>query len=312
MTYNMKKEKLRDPEKIRQKIEYLIKNFQKELRSGELRVKVLALIPVFHCLRDLGKSLIAEENVSAARDRILYYFLKYPRIVINGDELLVISGIQEYARRLRELRVQLGWSIVSGVTMKEMQDNENEEVPSEWYGMKPNEYILLNSEQDREAAHRWNIANTIRKKKGSVRDKILLYLKENVGRGVTGEELRYVAGNKTEWARRVRELRTEYGWPVVTKSTGRPDLDIGVYVLQDNRQRPEHDRHIPDNIRRKVLRQGGYKCKKCEWTHTEWNPSDPRHLEIHHVEHHVRGGGQEEDNLITLCTLCHDDIHRKK
>ena len=253
MTSDRKNAKQVDAEALRQKVANLIKNFEAELRSGELRLKVLALVPIFYGLRDLGKSLIPAEYTSAARDRILYYFRKYPGTIIDGDELLVVSGIQEYARRLRELRVQFGWAIVSGVTMKEMREEEDEEVPDELKTMRPNDYVLLSAEEDRDSAHRWHMANTIRKQRGSVRDKILEYLKANVGRGVTNEELRYVAGDKTEWARRVRELRTEFGWPIATKATGLPDLCVEVYVLQADRQSPEHDRRISDDIRREVL-----------------------------------------------------------
>lgn len=308
----LEKKKQSDSEVIRQKVEKLIRNFETELRTDNLRSKVLALIPIFRGLRNLGKSLIPGEHASAARDRILYYFRKYPGTIINGDELLVVSGIQEYARRLRELRVQFGWPIVSGVTIKEMGEEEAGEIPDEFKSMKPNEYILLKAEQDRDAAHRWNVANTIRKQKGSVRDKILKFLRKNVGHGVTNEELRYVAGNKTEWARRVRELRTEYGWPIVTKTTGRPDLDVGIYVLQADRQSPEHDRNIPDDIRREALRRDGYKCQACGWSHDEWNPSDPRHLELHHKKHHAKGGKNTKENLKTLCTVCHDKVHRHR
>ncbi|SMC28529.1 HNH endonuclease [Desulfacinum hydrothermale DSM 13146] len=299
-----------DPEAIRQKVAELITNFEHELRSGELRSKVLALVPIFHQLRDLGKSLIPTECASAARDRILYYFRQYPGTIIHGDELLVVSGIQEYARRLRELRVQFGWAIMSGVTIKEM--SEDDQIPDELKCMKPNEYVLLNTEQDREAAHRYNIANTIRKKNKSVRDKILEFLRENVGRPVTNEELRYVAGDKSEWARRVRELRTEEGWPIVTKSTGRPELGIGVYILEADRQTPKHDRRIPDAIRRDVLRRDEYKCQKCNWSHKEWNPSDPRHLELHHIRPHAEGGPNVQENLQTLCNKCHDEVHRRE
>ena len=312
MTGERKKRKQVDPETVRRKIEGLIRNFETELRSGELRPKVLALVPIFHGLRDIGKELIPAEYASAARDRILYYFRKYPLTIIDGDELLVVSGIQEYARRVRELRVQFGWAIASGVTIKEMRENEDEEVPGELKAMRPSEYVLLNAEQDREAALRWNAANMIRKQRGSVRDKILSFLRANVGRGVTGEELRYVAGDKTEWARRVRELRTEFGWPVATKSTGRPALGVGVYVLQADRQSPEHDRHIPDDVRQEVLRRDGYRCRECDWSHDEWNPSDPRHLELHHVKHHAKGGENVKENLNTLCTVCHDRLHRKE
>jgi hypothetical protein len=288
----------------------LIRNFEAHLRTGELRTKVLALIPIFHGLRDLGRSLIPHDLASAARDRILFYFRKYPKVVINGDELLVVSGIQEYARRLRELRVQQGWAIASGVTIKDMIEAEADEVPDQLRLMKPDDYILLRENQDRDAAHRWHTANSIRKERLSVRDRILKFMRASVGQGVTNEELRYVAGDKTEWARRVRELRTELGWPIATKTTGRPDLDVGVYVLQADRQSPEHDRTIPDDVRRAVMRRDNYKCTKCGWSHAEWNPSDPRHLEIHHVRHHAKGGENDEGNLVTLCTVCHDAIHR--
>jgi len=312
MTNKRKKVTSSDPEVVRQKVAKLIANFEAELQSGELRPKVLALIPIFHGLRDIGKALIPAEYASAARDRILYYFRQYPGTIINGDELLVVSGIQEYARRLRELRVQFGWAIVSGVTIKEMIEDEADEVPDELKAMRPNEYVLLSAVEDRDAAHRWHVANTIRKERGSVRGKILKFLRENVGRGVTNEELRYVAGDKTEWARRVRELRTEHGWPIATKTTGRPDLGVGVYVLQADRQSPEHDRSIPDDVRREVLRRDKYKCQMCEWSQEEWNPSDPRHMELHHIKHHARGGASVRENLKTLCTVCHDKVHRKE
>lgn len=301
-----------DPEAVRSKIEELIRDFQAELRTGGLRPKVLALVLVFHGLRSLGKALIPSEYASDARDRILYYLREYPRTVIDGDELLVVSGIQEYARRVRELRVEFGWAIASGVTIREMRDEGNEEVPQDFDGMKPREYVLLSESEDRDAAHRWNVANVIRKRHGSVRDKLLGFLRANVGQGVTNEELRYVAGNKTEWARRVRELRTEFGWPIATKTTGLPDLGIGVYVLQADRQSPPHDRAIPDDVRRDALRRSGYRCRECDWSHGEWNRSDPRHLELHHIQHHAKGGENVEDNLKTLCTVCHDKLHREE
>ena len=303
-----------DPEVVRIRVEELIRDFESEIRKEDLRPKVLALVPIFNGLRELGKVLIPSRYASAARDRILYYFRKYPGIVIAGDELLVVSGIQEYARRVRELRIQFGWPIATGVTIKEMKEDQNADIPNDLMTMKPSDYVLLNELQDRDAAHRWNVANAIRKERGSIHDKILKYMRANVGKLITNEELRYVAGDKTEWARRVRELRTEFGWPVATRSTGRPDLNVGVYVLQADRQSPKHDRHIADDIRREVLRRDGYKCQDqdCNWSHEEWNPSDPRHLEIHHIKHHAKGGANVKENLKTLCTVCHDKIHRKE
>lgn len=301
-----------DPDKIRSKLIDLLHSFKDQLKSGTLRERVVALIPAVNLLKDLGCSLIPRSTASSARDRILAYLLEYPLTVIDGPELEVVAGISEWARRVRELRVQFGWHIISGRTAREMQREgelsiEGVDVSS----MKPDDYILLSANEDREAAHRWNIANDIRKGGGSVSDRLLAYLRRNVGRRVTGEELRYVSNDKTEWARRVRELRTEHGWPVLTKTSGNPDLPVGVYVLEEDRQAPEHDRKIPDAVRTAVLRRDGYACVECGWTHGEWTRSAPRHLELHHIRPHVAKGANTQDNLRTLCTTCHDAKHRR-
>lgn len=299
-------------EDIRKKLQLLLENFEQELQSDSLRNKVLALVPCFNHLRNLGKSLIPPTVAGSARPRILHYFQKYPAVIISGDELLVVSGIQEYARRVRELKVQFGWSIVSGLTAIQMAEENEFPLPKiDIATMGPSDYILLSVQQDRDAAHRWNLANEIRRENISVRDKLLKYLRKNVGQTVTGEELKYLAKDKSEWARRVRELRTEYGWPVVTRNTGRPDLEVGMYLLEADRQSPEHDRRIPDPVKRDVLRRDNYRCTACQWSHDEWNRSDPRHLELHHKKHHVKGGDNTAGNLMTVCTVCHDEIHRK-
>jgi len=91
----------------------------------------------------------------------------------------------------------------------------------------------------------------------------------------------------------------------------RLDIPIGDYVLELDRQSPQHDRIIPDKTRMEVLERDTYKCRKCGWHYGKWNPADPRHLELHHKKPHVEGGENEEDNLITLCIRCHDEVHRK-
>ena len=215
-----------------------------------------------------------------------------------------------HGQDLRELRVQFGWRILSGVTVRSIAREEDVELPEfDLHGLKPDDYVLADAEQDRGAAFRWNLANSIRKEKGGVRDKILAYMRANVSSKITGEELAYIAGDVQEWPRRVRELRIDFGWPISTKNSGRPDLPIGVYVLEEDRQAPEHDRVIPDAVRREVLRRDGYACRLCGWNHDLWNASDPRHLEVHHVQYHARGGHNEEENLVTLCQICHDEVH---
>jgi len=300
-----------EPEAIRARLVELLNNFEAKLNDGSLREKVLALVPAFRHLRSLGCSLIAESEASSARDRILHYFLKYPGIKIAGEELMVVSGIQEYARRVRELRVQFGWKIYSGVTLKELAESmSGDTVLAVFSKMKPDEYLLADDTQDLEAAYRWCSANDIRKQKIGTRDKILTFLKSNVGKPVTGEELRYVADGKTEWARRIRELRTEYGWSIQSKMTGRPSLPVGTYILESLIQLPEHDRAIPDAVRCAVFERDKFMCQDCKWSYEKANPADPRkNLELHHLTHHAHGGENSIDNLITLCNVCHDKRH---
>lgn len=303
-----------DPEELRQKLIDLLENFERELTSSDLREKVIALVPAHFLLRDIGCSLIPKEYAAAAVERILFYFKKYPLTVIRGEELMVVAGISEWARRVRELRRESGWAIASGMTAREMAAEGDFSLPElDVKKLRPDDYILLDENQDREAAFRWHTANRIRRKKASVKEKVLEYLLENIGRNVTGEELRYVANDKTEWARRVRELRTELGWQVMTKMSGMPDLPIGVYLLATDRQAPEHDRVIKDSVRCAVLQRDEYRCRQCGWRYEDRNPSDPRcRLEPHHVTHHAKGGENTVENLITLCNVCHDVVHRNK
>lgn len=295
---------------LRKKLTKLLEEFDSIAEQGELRDKVKALIPVYLTIRDMGKSMIPNGLKTSARDRLLTYFRYYPYQILHEHELALVAGISEWARRVRELRVQFGWKIVSGITAKEMiEQQEFEDLQLDPTELGPNDYMLLDIEKDKESAYRWNVANDIRKSSKSMRNKIIDYLRMNVGKQVSGEELRYVAQG-TEWARRVRELRTEEGWPITTKNSGRPELPRGVYVLEQDRQLPKHDRNIPETVRRKVMRRDGHKCKKCGWAYSEWNPSDPRFLEVHHIKHHVKGGKSDPDNLITVCNVCHDEIHK--
>jgi len=299
-------------------------NFKQHLGSSDLRAKVQALIPIYHQLRDLGSSLIAREEASSGMDRILFYLRKYPHTVLEGDELMVVSGIGEWARRVRQLRVQFGWWIYSGVTFSTMAEEAREtgnesEISSlknalgvDPYRIKPDQYVLMRPDQDLQAAYRWNVLNQIRRKKTSVIERLIEYFRKNVGQEITGEELKYLAKDKKEWARRVRQLRTEQGWPIVTKNSGREDLAVGVYLLEEDRQAYEHDRFIADPIRVAVLQRDGFKCIECGWHRGMLSPDDPRKmLELHHSQHHKDRGGNTVDNLVTLCNVHHDDQHRK-
>ena len=307
-------------EGLRKKLLSLLNGFEAHLLNGDLRARVQALIPAFNALRDLGASLIPRTEASNARARIISYLKSYPFLVIDGGELMVVSGIQEWARRLRELRVQFGWWIYSGVTLRQisLEDEAQAATIKAEYGIdpakiKPDQYVLMRQEQDREAALRWNQINEIRREKLGVREKILKFLMLNTAKSVHGEELAYLAGGKKEWARRVRELRTEFGWAISTRQSGRLDLPIGAYLLEHDRQAVQHDRKIPDIVRVEVLERDQFRCKKCRWALKDASPTDPRKfLELHHIEHHGKGGKNVVKNLVTLCNVHHDAVHAGK
>ncbi|MEI8205845.1 MAG: HNH endonuclease [Kiritimatiellales bacterium] len=299
-------------EQYRSDLITLLQNF--DASCPNLREKVLKLIPVWDHLSALGTSMLPHEIARSGRKRLLHYFRQYPKTVLSRKELAIVAGIDDWPRRVRELRQDFGWNIASGLSVKEMIDTEdvsiNGDLP-DCTAMAPDDYIMLSPEQDRDAAHRWKIANDIRKGSGGAQAKILAFLLENVGKPVSGEELRYVTKDKSEWARRTRELRTEEGWQICTHWNGRPDLPPGMYVLESTQQLPAHDRKINDKTRREVLVRDNHVCQLCGWSHEKWNPSDPRHLELHHIEHHASGGANEKENLKTLCNICHDQEHKK-
>jgi hypothetical protein len=306
-------------EGLRESLVKLLSDFEEPLKNKDVRQRVINLIPAFYALRKLGSSLLPARDGDSAIARIIAYLRCYPMKIIDGDELMVVSGIGEWARRVRELRVQRGWWIYSGVTFKQIA----EEAPEEAKGVRealgvdasqirPDQYVLMRTREDRTAAHRWIVSNEVRKKNISVKDKIIEYLRKNVGEETTGEELRYLAKDKKEWARRVRQLRTEDGWPIVTRNSGRSDLAVGVYVLEEDRQAEPHDRHIPDSVRIKVLQRDGFKCTKCNWSRSMLTRGDPRNrLELHHKLLHKNKGENTAKNLITLCNVHHVEIHRK-
>lgn len=308
-----------DPEKLRLELIGLLERFESLLERGELREKVRHLVPANYVMRDLGASMIIKGDgafESAGINRMLIYLQSFVGEIIEGDELMVVSGIQDYPRRIRQLRVELGWSIISGKTISKTykggDDFTDEGIDEKYLCMKPDQYVLLSAEKDREAADRWNEANLLRKRKDlTPKLRMLEYLKKHVGRAVTGEELMYVAGNYRNWQRRVRDLRTIDGWRIYTKMSGEVDLPAGSYLLKNLTESETHDRNIPDSIRVEVLIRDGFACRKCGWLQSDRTEGDPRKfLELHHIEHHSKGGANIKKNLITLCNVHHDDVHR--
>jgi hypothetical protein len=286
--------------------------------SVPLRIRVQALTPVAHGVRDLGSSLLPGQKSGFAR--ILQYLRLHVGQVVPESELFVVAGIDDWARRLRELRVEHGWPIYSGVTFREIAAEDPDHLTSiEGHlgypvsRLKTSEYVLLEDRADQHAASHWKLLKTLRNSKAPLQDRLLALLRNSVGEPISGEQFRYIAGKANEWPRRLRELRTEEGWPVQTRMQGRFDLPVGSYVLAEDRQAEPHDRKISDSVRSAVLKRDGYACRHCGWSIADRHPSDKKQfLELHHLVEHAAGGENSVENLVTLCNVDHDDVHARR
>jgi hypothetical protein len=263
--------------------------------------RVAKLVEIRHGTDDLGVSVLHNsiECERSARARIEAYLVANVGRVVHSDELAVVSGISEYGRRIRELRVEIGYRIFTGASSDK----------STGLDIKPDEYLLTAPNPDFDSARRWHVANRIRRMPGGAKGRILAYFKENVLRIVTTEEIRYVA-KSNEFPRRIRELRTEEGFAIATFYTGRPDLRQGEYVLLDvDRVAEPHDRRIPVEVQQTVYERDNNACRLCRWNPGDWTSGDPRILELHHFVEHAQGGTNTVENLLVLCSKCHDEVH---
>ena len=140
------------------------------------------------------------------------------------------------------------------------------------------------------------------------RARLRLHFLANLGRVMDAEELRPVAGNISEWARRVRELRTEEGFLILTHND-RANLKPGEYLLETAKPQPAFARAISKETRAFVLDRNGFTCQMCGAVAGESHPFDPTRktrLHIGHVIDKSMGGSDEATNLKAICSVCNE------
>ncbi len=123
-----------------------------------------------------------------------------------------------------------------------------------------------------------------------------------------GSELRAVAGGISEWARRVRELRNEEGFQILTHHD-RADLKPGEYLLEVAKPQPAFARAISKETRAFVLDRNGFTCQMCGAVAGEPHPYDEKRktrLHIGHVIDKSLGGSDEASNLKAICSVCNE------
>lgn len=68
-------------------------------------------------------------------------------------------------------------------------------------------------------------------------------------------------------------------------------------------QKPDRIRLNSDEsekLKQKILQRDGWRCQSC---------GAMSNLEVHHQQFRSHGGDDLEQNLITLCSICHSVIH---
>lgn len=140
------------------------------------------------------------------------------------------------------------------------------------------------------------------------RAKLRTYFLANIGRVLESDELRQVSGNISEWARRVRELRTEEGYQILTHND-RGDLKPGQYLLLDPKPLPAFARNISKETRALVLDRNGFTCQICGAVAGEPHPYDKSRktrLHIGHIVDKSMGGTDDPSNLRAICSVCNE------
>ena len=144
-------------------------------------------------------------------------------------------------------------------------------------------------------------------RKPGARSKLRTYFLEHIGETLDSDTLKKVAG-ASEWARRVRELRNEEGYQILTHND-RSDLKPGQYRLEDANPQPAFAREISKETRAYVLDRNGFTCQMCGAVAGEIHPYDPSRktrLHIGHIVDKSMGGTDDPANLRALCSVCNE------
>src|SRR3954470_11194608 len=141
------------------------------------------------------------------------------------------------------------------------------------------------------------------------KERIRRFLRANVGEIVTSLHIREAAGAAvSEWARRLRELRDEEGWPIRSHNDD-ASLKPGEYRLESlppEKKDVAFVRTISAKLRAEVIDRNGFTCQMCGLTPGDIDPYTGRKVRLHvgHIVDKSLGGRDELSNLRTLCSTC--------
>ena len=135
------------------------------------------------------------------------------------------------------------------------------------------------------------------------RDRLRHYFLTHLGEVIDTDTLAEVAGTRA-YARRIRDLRNEEGYRILT-SRDRPGLlHSGQYLLEDPVPHPVKLGIAPGD-RNRALAASGYLCSRCGLPGGAEDPTDSRKRVSLHVFPAVADlGGFGDAGLLVLCSAC--------
>lgn len=140
--------------------------------------------------------------------------------------------------------------------------------------------------------------------------KVLEFLLKNMGRVIEAKEVQEASGWVAEWGRRLRELRNEEGYQILSHKD-RADLKPGEYLLETDERLPAFARSISKETRAVVLERNGFTCQSCGLAPSDPDPFYPGRkvrLTMGHIIDKSKGGADDPGNLRAVCTNCNEGL----
>jgi len=139
---------------------------------------------------------------------------------------------------------------------------------------------------------------------------ILEFFLQNIGKVLESREIQQASGGASEWARRVRELRNEEGYQILTHKD-RASLKPNQYLMETDKRLPAFARGISKETRARVLERNGYTCQMCGLAAGDPDPFNPTRtvrLTMGHIIDKSKGGDDSAQNLRAVCTNCNEGL----
>ena len=139
---------------------------------------------------------------------------------------------------------------------------------------------------------------------------ILDYFLSNIGKVLESKDIQNASGGAVEWARRVRELRNEEGYQILSHKD-RANLKPNQYLLETEKRTPSFTRNISKQTRAWVLERNGYTCQMCGLAAGDPDPfggSRSVRLTMGHIIDKSLGGDDTVQNLRAVCTNCNEGL----